>query len=148
MANAAVTSSAGDNNGFQTNPANVYTDGSGVAQDVNSGTNNNSSCTANSKDKHRFYNYNISLPGGVTVTGNECLLDVLEILPAQHDLARLATLETRWKRIRQMRILRAGLSRCRSGDQGHEREGEQQGRELQEGVPVHRSLAKETCGSP
>lgn len=74
-ANAAVTSGAGDNNGFQTNPANAYTDGSGVAQDVNSGTNNNSSCTATSKDKHHFYNYNVSLPGGVTVTGIEVRLD-------------------------------------------------------------------------
>ena len=74
-ANAAVTSSAGDNNGFQTSPANAYADGGGVAQDVNSGTNTNASCTANSKDKHRFYNYNISLPGGATVTGIEVRLD-------------------------------------------------------------------------
>ncbi len=74
-ANAAVTSSAGDNNGFQTSPTNAYADGGGSAQDVNSGTNNNASCTANSKDKHRFYDYNISLPGGVTVTGIEVRLD-------------------------------------------------------------------------
>lgn len=74
-ANAAQTSSAGDNNGFQTNPANAYADGGGVAQDVNSGTNTNASCTANSKDKHRYYNYNISLPGGATVTGIEVRLD-------------------------------------------------------------------------
>ena len=46
-----------------------------MAQDGNSGTNNNSSCTANSKDKHRYYNYNISLPGGVSVTGIEVRLD-------------------------------------------------------------------------
>ncbi|MCL4826941.1 MAG: hypothetical protein KJZ95_06210 [Caldilinea sp.] len=74
-ANAAQTSSAGDNNGFQTNPTNAYADGGGVAQDVNSGTNNNSSCTATSKDKHLFYNYNVNLPGGVTVTGIEVRLD-------------------------------------------------------------------------
>ena len=72
---AAQTSSAGDNNGFEVNPPNAFTDGAGVAQDVNSGTNNNSSCTQNSKDKHRFYDYNISLPGGATVTGIEVRLD-------------------------------------------------------------------------
>jgi hypothetical protein len=56
-------------------PANAHADGGGVAQDVNSGTNNNSSCTQNSKDKHRFYDYNVSLPGGSTVTGIEVRLD-------------------------------------------------------------------------
>jgi hypothetical protein len=72
-----VTSSAGDNNGFESSPANAHADGGGVAQDINSGTNNNSSCTANSKDKHRFYNYNVSLPGGATVDGIEVRLDAL-----------------------------------------------------------------------
>jgi len=72
---AAVTSNAGDNNGFQTNPANAQSDGGGVAQDVNSGTNNNTSCTATSKDKHTYYNYNISLPVGATVKGIEVRLD-------------------------------------------------------------------------
>lgn len=46
-----------------------------MAQDVNSGTNNNASCTHNSKDKHNFYNFNISLPSGATVTGVEVRLD-------------------------------------------------------------------------
>lgn len=46
-----------------------------LAEDANSGTNNNSSCTATSKDKHLFYNYNVNLPGGVTVTGIEVRLD-------------------------------------------------------------------------
>jgi carboxypeptidase T len=73
-ANAAQTSSAGDNNGFQTNPTNAYTDG-GVAVDTNSGTNNNSSCTNSGKDKHQFYNYTINLPAEVTVTGIEVRLD-------------------------------------------------------------------------
>ena len=75
--NAAQTSSAGDNNGFEINPTYAQADGGGVAQDVNSGTNNNASCTANSKDKHRFSNYTISLPASVTVTGIEVRLDAL-----------------------------------------------------------------------
>jgi choice-of-anchor B domain-containing protein len=73
--NAAVTSRAGDNNGYQITPPNAHADGAGVAQDVDSGTNNNSSCTQNSKDKHHFYDYNISLPGGASVTGIEVRLD-------------------------------------------------------------------------
>ena len=58
----------------------AHADGGGVAQDVNSGTNNNASCTANSKDKHRFYNYNIGLPGGATVKGIEVRLDAFNAL--------------------------------------------------------------------
>jgi hypothetical protein len=74
-ANAAETSGAGDNTGFEVTPANVQADGGGVARDVDSGTNNSASCTNNGKDKHRFYNYNISLPGGTTVKGIEVRLD-------------------------------------------------------------------------
>ena len=73
--NAAVTSSAGDNNGYEVNPPSAHTDGGGVAQDVNSGTNNNGSCTQNSKDKHLFYNFNVSLPGSAVVTGIEVRTD-------------------------------------------------------------------------
>ena len=73
--NAAQTSSAGDNNGFEVNASNAHADGGGIAQDVNSGTKNDSSCTSNSKDKHRFHDFNISLPGGATVRGIEVRLD-------------------------------------------------------------------------
>jgi choice-of-anchor B domain-containing protein len=75
LTSAAQTSSAGDNNGYEVTALNAFADGGGVARDVNSGTNNNSSCTANSKDKHRFYDFNISLPGGATVKGIEVRLD-------------------------------------------------------------------------
>jgi hypothetical protein len=74
-ANGAQTSTAGDNNGYEFAAISAYADGGGGARDANSGTNNNASCTANSKDKHRFYNYNISLPGAVTITGIEVRLD-------------------------------------------------------------------------
>ncbi|HEY9528826.1 MAG TPA: choice-of-anchor B family protein, partial [Anaerolineales bacterium] len=73
--NAAQTSSAGDNNGFEVGASNAHADGGGVAQDVNSGTNNNSSCTDKGKDKHRFYDFNFNLPGGATVKGIEVRLD-------------------------------------------------------------------------
>jgi hypothetical protein len=48
--NAAQTSGSGDNNGFEVGASNAQADGGGVAQDVNSGTNNNSSCTDKGKD--------------------------------------------------------------------------------------------------
>ena len=83
-AHAAVTSGAGDNNGYEVSPANAQADGGGVAQDINSGSNNSSSCTNNGKDKHNFYNYNVSLPGGATVTGLEVRLDAFVDSPGSN----------------------------------------------------------------
>jgi len=74
-ANAAVTSSAGDNNGFQTNPGNACTNGNGNATDANSGNNTNTSCGNTGKDKHLFYDYNVTLPAGATITGIRTRLD-------------------------------------------------------------------------
>src|SRR5512134_1650631 len=67
--------SGGDGNGFQTNPANAFADGGGTADDVNSGTGTSTSCTSTSKDRHAYYNYPISLPSGVSVTGIEVRTD-------------------------------------------------------------------------
>jgi hypothetical protein len=74
-ANAPVTSSAGDNNGFETTPANAYVLDSLFAVDANSGSNSNASCTNAGKDKHDFYNYNFSVPAGAVITGIEVRLD-------------------------------------------------------------------------
>ena len=74
-ANTAQTSGAGDNNGYEINPSNAQVDGGGAAQDVNSGTNNNASCTDKGKDKHQFYNFNVNLPVGATIKGIEVRLD-------------------------------------------------------------------------
>jgi hypothetical protein len=74
-ANAPVITNAGDNNGFETTPTNAYaTDGS-FAMDANSGTNSNSSCTNNGKDKHLFYNYDFNVPTGASIAGIEVRLD-------------------------------------------------------------------------
>ena len=70
-ANSAETSSAGDNNGFQTSPANAYTNDGLFAADANSGNNTGTSCTGIDKDKHRYYNYGFSLPAGATINGIE-----------------------------------------------------------------------------
>jgi len=72
---AAVTSNSGDNNGFETNPTNAYADGGSYAEDVDSGTNSNTSCDNSGKDRHDFYGYGISVPGGHTITGIEVRLD-------------------------------------------------------------------------
>jgi hypothetical protein len=74
-AHAPVTSSSGDNNGYETNPANAFANDGLFAVDTNSGTNNNTSCTNNRKDRHTFYNYSISTPGTGTITGIEVRLD-------------------------------------------------------------------------
>jgi hypothetical protein len=75
-ANAAVTSSSGDNNGFQFNAANACADGgSTLAEDRDSGTGTSTSCTSSSKDRHLFYNYNISVPSTDAISGIEVRLD-------------------------------------------------------------------------
>ena len=74
-AQAAVITSAGDNNGYQTNPANAFANDSLFAVDTNSGSGSGSSCTAVGKDKHNFYNYNFNLPGTAVVQGIRVRLD-------------------------------------------------------------------------
>lgn len=74
-ANAAVTSSAGDNNGYEVNAANAYADDNLFAVDNNSGTNTNTSCSATTKDRHRFQNYGISIPSNAIIQGIELRLN-------------------------------------------------------------------------
>ena len=74
-ANAAVTTSSGDNNGFQTTPGNACADDASAAQDVNSGTTTTVSCTSTGKDRHRYYDYGITVPAGSTLNGIEVRLD-------------------------------------------------------------------------
>jgi PKD repeat protein len=61
-ANAADT--GGDGNGFESNPGNAYTDGSGYASNIDG-----------DGDRHRYYNYNFNIPAGATITGIEVRLD-------------------------------------------------------------------------
>ena len=74
-ANAAVTSGSGDNNGYELNPANALGNDGLFAVDNNSGTNNQTSCTSNRKDRHIFYNYGFSIPSGATISGIEVRTD-------------------------------------------------------------------------
>lgn len=74
-AQAAVTSSSGDNNGFQTNPGNMLVDDGLFAVDTNSGSNTSTSCTANQKDRHVLSNFGFSIPAGSTIQGIEVKLN-------------------------------------------------------------------------
>ncbi|HSX09694.1 MAG TPA: hypothetical protein VLF93_06065 [Candidatus Saccharimonadales bacterium] len=70
-ANAAVTSNAGDNNGYQTNPTKAYVNDGSFATDTSSGTTTTTGCTDTGKDKHDFYNYDFNIPSGATINGIE-----------------------------------------------------------------------------
>ena len=72
-ANAADT--GGDGNGFETNPANAQADDALNASDVNSGSASATSCTSAARDKHRFFNYGLTVPAGQSVQGIEVRLD-------------------------------------------------------------------------
>jgi hypothetical protein len=74
-ASAAQTSSAGDNNGYETSPANVYANDTAVATDINSGTNTNTSCANKGKDKHSYTNYHFNIPAAAVIQGIEVRLD-------------------------------------------------------------------------
>jgi hypothetical protein len=46
-----------------------------TAADNNSGSGTSTSCTSGQKDRHRFYNYGFSVPGGAAINGIEVRLD-------------------------------------------------------------------------
>jgi hypothetical protein len=69
--NGAQSTSAGDNDGYQSNPARACTDDSSFATDGNSGSGGTQSCGSGAtpdttKDQHRFWGYALGLPGAVT----------------------------------------------------------------------------------
>lgn len=68
---AADTTGAGDNNGYQGTPTRVCVNDSSFATDTNSGTGGTQSCGSGavpdaSKDRHRMWGYALGLPGTVT----------------------------------------------------------------------------------
>jgi len=75
-ADSPVTST-GDGNGFEVSPSNAYADDGVFAVDINSGNRSSRSCTSSRRDRHDFYNYGLSVPGGSLVTGIEVRLDAL-----------------------------------------------------------------------
>ena len=65
----------GDGNGFQSNPTNAYALDGAVATDGNSGSGTSTSCANSGKDRHRFYDFGISVPSGASIAGIEVRLD-------------------------------------------------------------------------
>jgi uncharacterized protein YjbI with pentapeptide repeats len=72
---AQAAQAGGDGDGFQTSAAEALSDNTLFASDVNSGTTTSTSCTDAGKDRHAFYAYNLTLPGGATINGIEVRLD-------------------------------------------------------------------------
>ncbi len=71
VSNGAQAASAGDNNGYETNPTRACTNDSSFATDSNSGSGGTQSCgagavPATTKDQHRFWGNVLGLPGSVT----------------------------------------------------------------------------------
>ena len=68
---AAVTSGAGDNNGFEMTPGNAYADDASYAVDMDSGLIDNADPIGTGTDKHDYYNYGLlnTIPSGSTITG-------------------------------------------------------------------------------
>jgi hypothetical protein len=72
---AAVRSSAGDNNGYEVNPAYAFADDGLAAMDMDSGIAPSFTCADSGMDKHRFFKYDLSMPGTATVQGIQVRLD-------------------------------------------------------------------------
>jgi hypothetical protein len=71
--NAAQT--GGDGNGYEVSAGNTYANDGLFAVDNNSGTGTSSLCTNAGKDKHRFFNYNITIPVSAAVKGIQVQLN-------------------------------------------------------------------------
>ena len=72
-----MAEASGDGDGFEVNAFNGHADDTFLAVDNNSGSNSSNSCISDRKDKHRFYDYGLPLPPGVTIMGIEVRLDAL-----------------------------------------------------------------------
>jgi hypothetical protein len=64
--NAPETTNAGDNNGYESLPANACAVDGTVATDASTGTGGTASCTAPTADRHRWWGYTFGLPATVT----------------------------------------------------------------------------------
>ncbi|MBI5840292.1 MAG: S8 family serine peptidase [Chloroflexi bacterium] len=70
-----VITSGGDGNGFEVSPTNAFTDDGLFAMDMDSGTTTSTSCGNSGKDRHKYSNYNISIPADAVIQGIEIRLD-------------------------------------------------------------------------
>jgi len=74
-AHKAVTTRAGDKNGYEKKAANAYKPDNKFASDLNSGINLSTKPGNTGKDRHVFYNYNLNIPTGALIQGIQVRLD-------------------------------------------------------------------------
>ena len=72
---AQAADSGGDGNGFEDNPANGFALDGSQARDDSSGTGTGTTCSSTGKDRHRYYNYGLSIPSNASIVGIEVRLD-------------------------------------------------------------------------
>ena len=65
----AVTTSAGDNNGYETGASNLFAFDGAVATDAGSGTGQSTSCTSTLRDKENLSGFSFGVPGAASIGG-------------------------------------------------------------------------------
>jgi len=72
---AQAADTGGDNDGYETNAQDAFSDSNGEAEDRDSGTNTTLSCSNTGKDRHRYYNFGFAVPAGSSINGIEVRVD-------------------------------------------------------------------------
>ena len=95
-AQAAVTTSAGDNSDYESTPINACANDASFASDVNSGNSTSTTCSNTGKDKHKFLSFGVgaAVPASPTPTidGIEIRMDAWGSFtsPTQTDCVELS----------------------------------------------------------
>ena len=114
--NAADTTGAGDNNGYQTSPSRVCVNDSSFAVDTDSGSGGTQSCGSGAtpdaaKDRHRFWGFAFGLPGTVTsINGIRLQADLkLDAITGSHNLCAQLSWDggTTWTTIKSVAVTAA-----------------------------------------
>jgi hypothetical protein len=114
--NAADTSGAGDNNGYQSNPARACVNDSLYAVDTDTGSGGTQSCGSAgtpdpTKDRHRWWGFAFGLPGTVTsINGISLQADLkLDATSGSHNLCAQLSWDggTTWTTIKSVAITAA-----------------------------------------
>jgi len=72
---ADAADTGGDGDGFENGATFAYTAGGNDARDNTSGTGTGTTCGSTGKDRHRYYNYGLSVPSNASLLGIEVQLD-------------------------------------------------------------------------
>ena len=73
---AEAFDTGGDGDGFELNPTNAFADGGGYAENIDGGTLAATECNSTDRDRHRYYDYGISIPAGSDIHGIEVRVDI------------------------------------------------------------------------